>query len=50
MKERMYDKFTTKKTDVEILRKAVVLKYERVKIKVFFVKADKLYTQAKFDF
>lgn len=49
VKEVMLEKFSSKKTEAEIMREAVTLSYDGSDIKSFIAKADKLYTKAKFD-
>ena len=43
------DKFSTKKTEAEVMKEAVNLVYKGGNVKEFFVKASKLYKEAKFD-
>ena len=49
VKEKILKKYTTKKTDAEILREAAALKYKGWDTKVFIMKADKLCIQTKLD-
>ena len=49
MKTELQDKFSTKKTDAGVIKEAVNLVYKAVNVKVFYVKANKLYKEAKFN-
>lgn len=45
----MIEKFSTKRTDAEVILKAVTLKLTNGDVNEFFMKEDKLYTKAKFN-
>ena len=49
VKNRMLERFSTKKTETEVMKQAVNLKYEGRYLKTLFNKTDKLYAQAKFN-
>ena len=49
VKDRMLERFAKKKTEAEVMKEAVNLRYDGKDVKAFFNKADKLYTQAKFN-
>jgi len=49
VKEVMLDKFSTKKTEAEVMKEAVTLVYDGGDVSSFIARADKLYTRAKFD-
>ncbi len=47
VKKVMLDKLSTQKTESEIMREALTLRYDRGDIPTFFSRADKVYNQAK---
>jgi len=49
VKEVMLDKFSTKKTEAEVMKEAINLVYDGGDVNAFIAKADKLYTKAKFN-
>ena len=49
MKGALLEKFSSKKTETEVLNEAMNLVYKGVNVKEFFVKARKLYKEAKFN-
>ena len=48
-KTALLEKFSTKKTEAEVMKEAVNLEYKGGNVKEFFVKASKLYKEAKFN-
>ena len=48
-KAALLEKFSTKKTEAEVMKEAVNLVYKGGNVKEFFVKASKLYKEAKFN-
>ena len=49
VKKIMLEKFSTQKTEAEIMKDAVTLSYDGGDIKAFITKAEKAYNQAKFN-
>ena len=49
VKEALLEKFSTKKTDAEVMKEAVNLVYKESNVKEFFLKATKFYKEAKFN-
>ena len=49
VKAALLEKFSTKKTEAEVMKEAVNLVYKGGNVKEFFVKASKLYKEAKFN-
>ena len=47
MKAGLLENFSTKKTEAEVMKEAVNLVYKGDNVKEFFVKASKLYKEAK---
>ena len=49
VKRVMFEKFSVRKTESEIMKEAISLEYNCVDIQASPIRADKLYSQAKFN-
>ena len=49
VKEVMLEKFSVRKTESEIMKQAISLEYDGGDIQTFLTRADKLYSEAKFN-